>query len=362
MDVTVNGPFSPVYQQGQPGSGIGGFNLGSARDLSFAFDYASTGKLDHMVLYRPGTGTVWILRNAAGAFSPVYAEGDPGSGIGGYNLRSAGDRGLAFDYDSTGKLDHMVFYRPGTGTIWILRNDRNGTFTPVYAQGDPGTGIGGFDLSSVEDRIFAFDYDHSGKQDHLAIYRPGAGTIWILRNDRNGAFTPVYAEGDPGKGIGGFNLRSKRDRAFAFDYGGGGKMDHIALYRPGTGTFWVVRNNGGVFRAVFSVGDPGIGIAGFNLKSVSDVAFAYDWTHSGRSDHVAFYRPGTGTFWVVARDGGGWRAVHAEGDPGAGVGGFDMKSEQDKMYAFDYKGSGLADHLVVYRTNATGTIWILKHV
>ncbi len=56
-------------------------------------------------------------------------------------------------------------------------------FTPVYAQGDPGNGIAGYDLKSVADRAFAFDYDGSGKLDHLALYRPGTGTIWILRNE-----------------------------------------------------------------------------------------------------------------------------------------------------------------------------------
>ena len=54
-------------------------------------------------------------------------------------------------------------------------------FTPVYHQGDPGSGIGGYDLRSPADRVFAFDYDGSGKLDHLALYRPGTGTIWILK-------------------------------------------------------------------------------------------------------------------------------------------------------------------------------------
>jgi spore germination protein YaaH len=54
-------------------------------------------------------------------WSPVYAQGDPGSGIGGYDLASPADRAFAFDYDGSGKLDHLVVYRPGTGTIWILK-------------------------------------------------------------------------------------------------------------------------------------------------------------------------------------------------------------------------------------------------
>ncbi len=115
----------------------------------------------------------------APGFAPVYAQGDPGSGIGGFDLKSPADRAFAFDYDGSGKLDHLALYRPGTGTIWILKNS-GGSFTPVYAQGDPGSGIGGFDLKSPADRAFAFDYDGSGKLDHLALYRPATGTIWIL--------------------------------------------------------------------------------------------------------------------------------------------------------------------------------------
>jgi hypothetical protein len=111
-------------------------------------------------------------------------------GIDGYDLASPADRAFAFDYDHSGKLDHIALYRPATGTMWILKNE-NGNFSPVYAQGDPGNGIGGYDLRSPADRAFAFDYDHSGKLDHIALYRPGKGTIWILKN-AGGQFTPVY--------------------------------------------------------------------------------------------------------------------------------------------------------------------------
>jgi hypothetical protein len=176
----TGGTFTPVYRQGDPGNGIGGYDLKSTNDRVFAFDYESSGKLDYLALYRPGTGTIWILKNTNGAFTPVYRQGDPGNGIGGYDLKSLNDRVFAFDYDGTGKLDHLALYRPGTGTMWILKNTA-GTFTPVYRQGDPGQGIGGYDLRSTADRALAFDYDHNGKQDQLALYRPATGTMWILK-------------------------------------------------------------------------------------------------------------------------------------------------------------------------------------
>src|SRR5215472_13805075 len=235
------------------GSGIGGFDLGDWRDQVFAFYYDGAGKLDHLACYRPGTGTIWILKkvrdsDSPDAFTAVYHQGDPGQGIGNYNLADIRDQVFAFDYDGTGKLDHLVCYRPGTGTIWILEkvsdNDSPDAFSAVYHQGDPGSGIGGFDLGDNRDRVFAFDYDGTGKLDHLVCYRPGTGMIRILKRihmDGLDTFTAVYHQGDPGSGIGGFDLSNGGDRVFAFDYSGTGKLDHLVCYRPGTGTIWILK-------------------------------------------------------------------------------------------------------------------------
>ncbi|KAF7558265.1 hypothetical protein G7Z17_g44 [Cylindrodendrum hubeiense] len=366
MDITVVPDdlavvFSPMLNQGDPGQGMGGFDLGSPRDAIFSYDYNSWGKKDHLVIIRPGTGTCWILRNDRGVFTPVYQQGDPGTGIGGFDLLSSNDKGFAFDYNKSGNADHLVFYRPGSGAIYIIKRVGD-KFEPVYAQGEGGSGIGGFNLMSTSDLMFPFDYEGSGFTDHLAIYTPGTGTFWILRNDFNGVWTPVYQMGSPGTGIGGFNLLSSADRAFAFDYNSSEKLDHIVLYRPGTGTIWILANVNKTFVPVFKVSDPGVGIGGFNLADSRNVVLAYDWDSTGRNDHLALYTPGSGTFWVLERqDGGdGWKPVFNEGAPGNGVGGYDLSVSQDKVFAFDYTGSKREDHLVLYRQTGTGTVWILK--
>jgi hypothetical protein len=232
---TRDRPEPPLLYQSA--AGIGGYDLRGTGDQAFAFDYDSSGKLDHLVLYRPGTGTIWILKNSGGAFSPVYQMGSPGSGIGGYNLGDPADRAFAFDYDSSGKLDHLVLYRPGTGTIWILKNS-GGAFSPVYQMGAPGSGIGGYDLADPADQAFAFDYDITGKLDHLVLYRPGHNTIWILRNNA-GTFEAVYRSDT---GIRGYDLADPRDRAFAFDYNSNRRLDNLVLYRPGTGMIWILNS------------------------------------------------------------------------------------------------------------------------
>ena len=348
--------YEPVYAQGDPGNGIGGYDLKSNADRVFAFDYEHSGKTDHLVLYRPGTGTLWILKKRPnGLFRAVYAQGDPGSGIGGYDLKSPADRAFAYDYDHSGKLDHIALYRPGTGTFWILKN-KGGKFSPVYQQGDPGNGIGGYDLKSPKDLAFAFDYDHSGKQDYIVLYRPGTGTIWILKNT-GGTFRPVYQQGDPGNGIGGYDLKSDRDRAFAFDYDHSGRLDYLVLYRPGTGTIWILRNQGG-FSPVYRQGDPGSGIGGYDLKSASDQVFAFDNDGSGKADHLVLYRPGKGAIFILKNVGGNFSPVYAQGDPGNGIGGYDLKSEKDLALGYDYESSGKSNYLTFYRPG-TGTIWIL---
>ncbi len=355
--VPVANPFTAVYHQGDPGNGIGGYDLKSPADRAFAFDYDHSSKLDYLALYRPHTGTIWILKNSGGAFSPVYHQGDPGNGIGGYDLKSSADQAFAFDYDHSGKQDHIALFRPGTGTMWILKNS-GGVFSAVYHQGDPGNGIGGYDLKSKADQAFAFDYGHSGKLDHIALYRPGTGTIWILKNS-GGVFSPVYHQGDPGNGIGGYDLKSPADRAFAFDYDHSGKLDYLALYRPRTGTIWILKNSGGNFSPVYHQGDPGNGIGGYDLKSAADRAFAFDYDHSGKQDHLALYRPGTGTIWILKNNNGAFSPVYNQGDPGNGIGGYDLKSAADRAFAFDYGHTAKLDHLALYRPG-TGTIWILK--
>src|SRR5689334_11082983 len=348
--------FVPVYAQGDPGSGIGGYDLSSPADRAFAFDYDSSGDLDHLVLYRPGAGAIYILKiGSEGSFTPVYAQGAPGSGIGGYDLASPADQAFAFDYNHNGKLDHLVLYRPGAGAIYILA-DKGGTFTPVYAQGDPGSGIGNYDLTSTADRVFAFDYDSSGMLDHLVLYRPGTGAIYILKNNNDGTFSPVYAQGDPGSGIGGYDLASPADQAFAFDYNHSGKLDHLVLYRPGAGAIYILANKGGTFTPVYAQGDPGNGIGGYDLKSTADRAFAFDYDSSGKLDHLVLYRPGAGAIYILQNGSDGtFTAVYADND---GIGGFDLASPADQGFAFDYNRTGKLDHLVFYRPG-TGSIYIL---
>jgi len=216
-------------------TGIGGYDLKDSRDQVLAFDYEGTGKLDHLLLYRPGVGTVWILKHGADdAYTPVYSS--TSGGIGGYDLKNAADRIIAFDYAGTGKLDHLLLYRPGAERVSILKHGTGSTFTPVFSS--TSGGIGGYDLKSPADRIIAFDHEGTGKLDHLLLYRPGVGTVWILKHDTGDTFTRAYSS--TSGGIGGHTLESAKDQIIAFDRDHSGGYAHLLLYRPGDGIVWGV--------------------------------------------------------------------------------------------------------------------------
>ena len=324
--------------------GIGGYDFRSPADQAFAFDYDHSGKLDHLVLYRPGAGKTVIVKNFGQDFVPVYQ----GQGIGGYELKSDADRAFAFDYDHSGKLDHLVLYRPGTEILWIVKNV-DGAFTPVYqrAESTPAAGNGSRDQPSGAE-IFAFDYDHSGKLDYLARYSPGNATLSILKN-AGGTLTEVYAHSIPGVDIGGDTPKASASQAFAFDYDQSGKSDHLVIYRPGAGTISILKNIDGTMVPVYQ----GMGIGGYDLKSPNDRVLAFDYDHSGKSDHLLLYRPGSGLVSVLKNSKGRF-APEIEGN---GVGGFDLKSPHDRGVAFDYDHSGKQDHLVFFRSG-TGVVCI----
>jgi hypothetical protein len=190
----------------------------------------------------------------------------------------------------------------------------------------------------------------------LCIYRPGTGKIWFLKNDPDKGWFPTFQSNLAG--LGGYDLKDPADRGYAFDYDSSGKMDHIVFYRPGHGCFFIIKHNGGGnFTALVAEGS--LGFSGFDLRMSTDSSFAYDWDHSGKKNAVVFYRPGYGTFWIVQRlASGAWNPVITSD---TGIGGFDLRNVLDSAFAFDYDNVGRQDYIVLYRANGRGMISILKH-
>jgi hypothetical protein len=227
-----DGTFTAVHAVGDNGpaapNGIAGYDLLSTSDRVLVFDYNGNGR-DDLLIYRPGRGAVAVIRsNPNGTFTPAYFVGDNGpatpNGIGGYDLLSPNDQVLVFDFNGNRRKD-LILFRPGTGAVYVVRSNANGTFTAVHAVGDNGpaapNGIAGYDLLSPSDRIVVFDYNGDGRDD-LFLYRPGNGAAWVARANANGTFTGVYTVGDNGpaapNGIAGYDLLSPLDRVIRFHY------------------------------------------------------------------------------------------------------------------------------------------------
>ena len=106
---------------------------------------------------------------------------------------------ITFDYDSSGKQDHFMYYTPGSGQVTIYKANADGTFAKVYSQGSstPGFGAGNVDLTNPGDRVMAFDFLGNGKLDHLLCYRPNTGDVnpglvSILQKNADGTFQAVF--------------------------------------------------------------------------------------------------------------------------------------------------------------------------
>ena len=328
----LRGTFGATFASA---GGLGGFDLGDSRDQTLAYDYDHSGKQDHVLMYRPGTGLVVIARhNPDNTYTTVFRGTD---GIGGYDLRVAADRLVPFDYDGTGKLDHLLAYRPGQRIAYVLKHTADG-FETVYASR---TGLGGYDLALAQDQVVAFDYDHSGKQDHLLAYRPGNRIAFVLKRSGDDFATVTASAG----GIGGFDLAVSADRIVPFDYDGTGKLDHLLAYRPGQKIAFVLRHPSGTsFTTVWS---SFAGLPGFDLGNARDQVSSYDYDYTGKRDHLVLYRPGNRLVGIYRKGSAGAPVAVYNGTNG--IGGYDLAVDTDRIVAFDADHSGGANSLLLTR-------------
>ncbi|HOC17804.1 MAG TPA: FG-GAP-like repeat-containing protein [Vicinamibacterales bacterium] len=242
------------YIQGRADS----IRFGAASDVPVHADYDGDGVLDAAV-WRPSSGTWFILRSAGSPQMQVQW----GSG----NSR---DVPLPADYDGDGRAD-LAVWRPATGTWFILRSS------------------GGYQRSSAlvvrwgaaTDQPVPADYDGDGRAD-LAVWRPGTGTWWILTST-SGFRTEDRLAVAWGSG-------RLLDVPVPADYDGDGRAD-LAVWRPGTGTWWILQSADG-----YSA-DAQVHVR-WGLGSLDDVPVPADYDGDGRAD-LAVWRPGPGTWYFL---------------------------------------------------------------
>jgi hypothetical protein len=159
------------------------------------------------------------------------------------------------------------------------------------------------------------EYDGDGRSD-VAVYRPSTGWWYIIRSNIGTGWGRSW-------GVSG-------DIPVPADYDGDGKTD-VAVYRPSTGVWYIVRSSTAAAVSV-AWGLPG------------DVPVPADYDGDGRADPAVF-RPSTGT-WYQLRSATGTGVAVSWGVSG------------DVPVPADYDGDGRADPTVFRPT--TGTWYQLR--
>jgi hypothetical protein len=200
-------------------------------------------------------------RNTEGAVSVLSSE------VSGFALDPP-KRYTEFDGDERADI---VVWRPGDGTWYIVNS--SGGYSPSSAR------TIAWGSGSLGDVPVAGDFDGDGLSD-VAVWRPGTG-IWYVRT--SGSF--YSASGDLliqwGSGV-------YDDVPVPGDYDGDGRTDP-AVWRPGTGTWWV-RTSSTNYTAYLSLQ--------WGAGWLLDVPVPGDYDGDGRTD-PAVWRPGSG-YWYIA--------------------------------------------------------------
>lgn len=133
------------------------------------------------------------------------------------------------------------------------------------------------------------DFDGDGRTD-VSVWRPDNGTWYVTPTGGGRAFGTagdLPVEGDFGEVRGavavGAAARRRPDRPEAADYDGDGRTD-IAVFRPSTGSWYVLRSSDGA-------------VQGQAWGLGSDIAVPGDYDGDGKADYAVF-RP-SGGIWSL---------------------------------------------------------------
>jgi uncharacterized repeat protein (TIGR03803 family) len=253
----------------------------------------------------------------------------------GYFYGTASSGGASYDSGTVFPDDGTIFKMTPSGTVSVLHSFTGGAdgaapYAPLIQVTDGsfyGTAAAGG--ASGEGVVFRLtppepvgDFDGDGRSD-ITVYRPSSGTSWVLRSSTSYSTWGSYVWGEAG------------DIPAQGDFDGDGKAD-VVMYRPSNGGWYILQSSTGYKTyVIYQWGIPG------------DLPVPGDYDGDGKTD-PAVYRPSNDTWYILQSSTGYTTAVS-----------YDWGAPGDIPVTGDYDGDGRTD-IAMYRPSNGGWYILLS--